>query len=229
MVEWQTRIILPLNGACEGRVVWATEQGETQSQKTLVQPTAQVQVSGRPAPRLAPPSPAAIRQEMNTSCSPPGRCGAAINLVNIPTDTKNCLSCWSNGRFITRGQTFPPPRKPKTVHKGCLAKKIIGGTVCDKHRQVQSNHSGWGKHGSTLFFWFPRKDTDTRQGSPQGRAAQQSQSQCSSIGTACQPVCNLIPLSTSKYQNRLFLNRRLKTIMQIILILMHRQMIELEQ
>lgn len=123
MVEWQTRIILPLNGACEGRVVWATEQGETQSQKTLVQPTAQVQVSGRPAPRLAPPSPAAIRQEMNTSCSPPGRCGAAINLVNIPTDTKNCLSCWSNGRFITRGQTFPPPRKAKTVHKSCLAKK----------------------------------------------------------------------------------------------------------
>lgn len=84
--------ILLLNGACEGSFV-ETEQGGTEFQKTLVQPTAQAHVSGRLAACLAPPSLPVIR--MNTSYSPPVKWGPATSLISIPTDTKNCLSCWS--------------------------------------------------------------------------------------------------------------------------------------
>lgn len=61
--------ILLLNGACEGSFV-ETEQGGTEFQKTLVQPTAQAHVSGRLAACLQGPAKPSSHQNEHLLLSP---------------------------------------------------------------------------------------------------------------------------------------------------------------
>lgn len=170
----------------------------------------------------------------------PGKFGAVVCLVTVPMKAKNCQSCQSNESFTTHLQTYSALRKENTVCKSDWLKQSLSVV------QTAINAVKWnltapdsGKQAIFLFFlqisqggtFTSRSHLPERQ--PAGKGSSHScpavPDQRRSPGITRQPVRSLIPLSASKYQNILFLNRRLKTVMQIFLILMHRQMTELKQ